>query len=103
MDGAKDIQIGNNLRLLIAATNQFALEHSGAAAKFSDLVGPNKLITRLPSVVGETYPEEYSPGTDPVAVMPDGTILSYDQNTFQTRRSAPASSHQEKPAPATAP
>ncbi len=99
MDGAKDIQVGNNLRLLIAATDQYAMEHSGASAKFSDLVGPGKLIARLPPVVGEKYPETYSPGTDPVAIMPDGTTLTYDRRTFQTRRSAPPTPPRPRPAP----
>ena len=89
-DGAKDIQIGNNLRQLIAATAQFSMENPGKTARYADLVGPNKLIVRLPPVAGEKYPDAYSLDTAPVAIMPDGTILSYDPQTFQTRRAAPA-------------
>jgi hypothetical protein len=100
MQGAQDTQIGYNLRMLITAYNQYALDHGGETAKYSDLVGPDKFITQLSPVAGERYPEEYSPGTDPVAVMPDGTILSYDQNTFKTVRTAPSSSPRAKPAPA---
>jgi exosortase/archaeosortase family protein len=96
MDADKDIQIGNNLRLLSSAADQFALEHSGASARFTDLVGPGKYLPSLPRPAGEEYPDVILPGTDPVARMPDGTLLIYDRQTFLTRRAAPSSASRSK-------
>jgi hypothetical protein len=95
-EGAQDTQIGQNLRLLLTASSQYAMEHPGATPRYADLVGPNRFLTQLPPVVGEKYPDAYPPGVDPVAVLPDGSVVSCHRETFRTIRLRPASARRAK-------
>jgi hypothetical protein len=86
----QDIQIVNNLRLLDQAQNQHFFEHSVTTAKYSDLVGPKHFITQLTtSEAGEKYPDVYISGKDPVATLPDGTIVFFDLQAFKAKRVPP--------------
>ena len=82
----QEAQVLNNLRLLATAASQYYFEHSATTAEYSELVGTNRFITRLPSVAGEKYPDKYDRDAVLVAVMPDGIRLSYDPQTGQTSR-----------------
>ena len=74
----QNIEIGANLRQLRAAQEQYLRAHPGKIARYADLVGPGKTIAQLIPADGESYPEEFLPGTDPVATLPNGVLLSYD-------------------------
>lgn len=73
-----DVPIGNNLRMLQTAANQYFLENGSVdRVALSQLVGPGRLITRLEPFAGESYPAEVRRGADPEAVFPDGSRLVY--------------------------
>jgi len=85
----QDLRIVENLRLLSQAQGQFSLEHPGVPAKYSDLVGPDRLIKRLTLAAGEKYPDVYVEGKEPVAILPDGTMVAYDWQAFKAKRTPP--------------
>jgi hypothetical protein len=87
-------QVTNNLRQLSTAANQYFLEHNGSTAHLSDLVGPNRYFRTLGPASGVKYPEVYSPSTPLIAVLPDGSRMSYDPDTGKTQRiPRPAGAH----------
>jgi hypothetical protein len=97
MQGTGDLAISNNLSMLATASNQYFLEQSQAdTAGISDLVGPGKYITKLVLWAGEKYPEVIRRDVNPVAVLPDENIISYDSTTSRTTRHKPLPSAPKK-------
>jgi type IV pilus assembly protein PilA len=70
----------NNLRQLAAAADQFYLENGARAASFNDLVGPNRYIRTVVSVMGEDYrPLRFAQGQPLVLRLPDGRVLRFPE------------------------
>jgi len=85
----QDLKIVENLRLLSQAQSQYFLDHRGTTAKFSDLVGSDRFISQLSLAAGEKYPDEFIEGKEPVAILPDSTIVYYDQKALKAKRIPP--------------
>jgi hypothetical protein len=85
----QDLQIVANLQLLGQAQSQYFFEHPGATAKYSDLVGSNRFIKQLTSAASEKYPDEFVEGREPVAILPDGTTVSFDHEALKAKRTSP--------------
>jgi type IV pilus assembly protein PilA len=76
----------NNVRQLVAAADQYYLEHDTSVAKYSDIVGPDKYVKHLRPIVGEEYPESFLKDQPVKVIKPDGTVLTYDPETGRMRR-----------------
>ena len=76
----------NNVHQLAAAADQYYLEYATSEAKLSDIVGPGKYVSGIPSVVGEKYPEIYMKDLPLKIIKADGTVLIYDAETSRLKR-----------------
>lgn len=76
----------NNVRQLVAAADQYYLEHGTDVARYSDIVGPDKYVRTLRPVVGEKYPDSFSKALPIRVVKPDGSVLIYDPQTGLIQR-----------------
>ena len=91
----QNILIPQNLHRLADAQAGYLRAHPGKTAKFADLVGPSRTVAKLDPVAGEKYPAEFPPGTDPVAILPDGIAMGFDPMSGQAMRSLPNSPNQD--------
>jgi len=76
----------NNVRQLAAAADQYYLEHNTNEAGFADIVGPDKYVTNINSVVGEKYPKAFQKDLPLQIIKVDGTVLIYDPETGRLKR-----------------
>jgi hypothetical protein len=84
------IQIADNLDRLQKSLALFLRKHPGKTAQFADLVGPNKTIAEIDSIIGEKYPAEFPSEVEVVATMPDGTVVDWGAiNPFRSRSGGP--------------
>jgi type IV pilus assembly protein PilA len=68
----------NNLRQLMAAADQFFLEHGVAEATYDDLVGPTKYVKSLVPIAGEDYKVlQFRQGQALSVRTSDGRVISY--------------------------
>lgn len=76
----------NNARMLSAAADQYYLESDKNTAKYTDLVGPDKMVRAMINIMGEKYPETFAKNQPIKIIKPDGTVITYDSNTGQMTR-----------------
>jgi len=68
----------NNLRMLGAAADRFYLERGVENATYDDLVGPDKGIKQLVTVMGENYRQlRFRQGVPLRMRLPDGRVIQY--------------------------
>jgi len=71
--------ITNNLRQIASAADQYMLEEGATEVHIDQLIGPEKYISQLDSIAGESYDDiVITADTEELSVeLPNGSVISY--------------------------